>query len=73
MTYDGPVSVVAMELALEVITTNDVVFNIYNASVIARFDGAISRENLLELEVKATALDPGDGSSPYQFRLPDGV
>ena len=70
-TYAGPVSVVAKDLALEVTCTNDVVFNIYNAAVLARFDGGIGRENLLELEVKASAQDPGDGSSPYMISFPN--
>lgn len=70
-TYDGPVQVVAQDLALEITTTNDAVISIYNAAVVARFDGSISRENLLEMEVTAKAQDPGDGSSPYQISLPN--
>ncbi|WP_372932442.1 hypothetical protein [Mariniphaga sediminis] len=70
-TYDGPVSVVAKDLALEITTTNDIVFKVYNAAVIARFDGGVGRENLLEVEVRASAQDPGDGSSPYQFKFPN--
>ena len=55
----------------EITTTNDVTFEIYNASVIARFDSTLGRENLLEVEVTATALDPGDGGSPYRISLPN--
>lgn len=71
VTYAGPVSVVAMELALEVTTTNDAVINIYKASVLGRFDGGVSAESLLEMEVTAKALDPGAGTSPYGFILPN--
>lgn len=71
VTYAGPTSVVALELALEVTTTNNAVFNIYKASVLARFDGGISAESLLEMEVSAKALDPGDGGSPYMISLPN--
>lgn len=71
VTYAGPVQVVSIDLALEITTTNGVVVSIYNAAVVARFDGAISRENLLEMEVTAKAQDPGDGSSPYMFSLPN--
>lgn len=71
VTYAGPVSVAAMELALEVETTNGAKFLIYKASVVARFDGGISAENLLEMEVSAKALDPGAGTSPYMITLPN--
>jgi hypothetical protein len=70
LTYDGPTSVTDQELALEITTTNNIVFSIYKASVIARLDGGVGRENLLEVEVRAKALDPGDGGSPYQIELP---
>jgi hypothetical protein len=70
-TYDGPVTIAAKELALEITTTNDVTFEVYKASVIARFDSTLGRENLLEVEVTATALDPGDGGSPYRISLPN--
>lgn len=70
-TYAGPTSISTMELALQVNTTNGVVFNIYKTAVIARFDSSLSREQLLEVEVQATALDPGSGTSPYMYNLPD--
>lgn len=70
-TYDGPTSVVAKELALEITTTSGIKFKVYKASVLARFDGGVGRENLLEVEVTASALDPGDGSSPYQIEIPN--
>ena len=70
-TYAGPVQVVAQDLALEITTTNGVVIEIYNAAVVARFDGSISRESLLEMEVTAKAQDPGDGTSPYMISLPN--
>lgn len=70
-SYEGPVQVVAQDLALEIETTNGVKWLIFNAAVVARFDGAISRESLLEMEVKASAQDPGDGTAPYKFELPN--
>lgn len=70
-TYAGPLSVTTMDLALEITTTNDVVFSVYKAAVLARFDGGVGRENLLELEVRAIAQDPGDGGSPYMIELPN--
>jgi hypothetical protein len=70
-TYDGPITIEALELALEITTNNDVTFEIYKSAVIARFDSTLGRENLLELEVQATALDPGDGGSPYKISLPN--
>ena len=70
LTFEGPTSVTDQELALEITTTNNIVFSIYKASVIARFDGGVGRENLLEVEVRAKALDPGDGGSPYMIKLP---
>lgn len=71
LTYAGPVSVAALNLALEITTTNGVVFNIYNAAVIARFDGGVSSESLLEMEVTAKAQDPGSNASPYMIKVPN--
>jgi len=71
VTYAGPTSVASIDLALQIETTNGVIWNIYKASVLARFDGGISAENLLEMEVSAKALDPGAGTSPYGFKLPN--
>lgn len=71
LTYEGPVSVATLDLALQIETTNGVIWNIYKASILARFDGAISAESLLEMEVSGTALDPGSGTSPYGYKLPN--
>jgi hypothetical protein len=63
-------------MSLEITTTNDIVFEIPRASCLARFDSVLGRENLLEMEVKATALAPettGTGptdQAPYRFRIP---
>jgi hypothetical protein len=70
-TYDGPVTIDSVNLALRITTNNGVTFDVYKAAVIARFDSALGREQLLEVEVQATALDPGDGGSPYQISLPN--
>lgn len=71
LTYAGPKSVAAKELALEITTTNGIKFEIYKASVLARFDGGVSAENILEMEVSAKALDPGSGTSPYMITVPN--
>lgn len=74
--YYGPESVEAIEKSLEITTTNDIVFEIPRASCLSRFDSVLGRENLLEMEVKATALAPettGTGATnkaPYRFRIP---
>jgi len=70
-TYAGPVTIDSVNLALRITTNNGVTFDIYKAAVIARFDSALGREQLLEVEVRATALDPGDGGSPYKISLPN--
>lgn len=71
LSYAGPVTIDTEDLALEITTTSGVVFSIYKAACLCRFDSAISREQLLEVEVQATVLDPGDGGSPYLIELPD--
>lgn len=70
-SYAGPVTIDTKNLALKITTTSGVVFSIYKASCLCRFDSAISREQLLEVEVAATVLDPGDGKSPYLMEIPD--
>jgi len=72
-TYLGPETVDAVELALEITTTNDVIIEIYRASCLARFDSVLGRENLLEMEVTATALTPentGASHPPYKISIP---
>lgn len=71
ITYDGPISVAAVQLAIQIETTNGAIFNIYKASLVARFDGALSRTDLLQMEVSGTVLDPGSGTSPYEIKLPN--
>jgi hypothetical protein len=74
--YYGPTTIDSLEMSLEVTTTNNIVFEIPRASCLARFDSVLGRENLLEMEVKATALAPnttGTGTtdqSPYRFKIP---
>lgn len=55
-----------IEKALEVTTDEDVKFTIPKASIVARLTGSIGGEDMLQMEVKATAIDPGDGGSPWQ-------
>lgn len=73
LTYLGPETVDSVELALEITTTNDVIIEIYRASCLARFDSVLGRENLLEMEVTATALTPentGTTHPPYKITIP---
>ncbi len=69
-TYNGPASVIAQELALEIETEEGIKFSIYKSSVLGRIDGSIGRASLLEVEASATALDPGNGESPYKIAFP---
>jgi len=77
LSYSGPDTVEAKELALEITCTNNAVFEIYRASCLGRFDSVVGRENLLEMEVVATALAPAttgtdDGDqAPYKIKLPN--
>lgn len=71
LTYDGPTTIAAVKKAIRITTTNDVVFNLYNVSCVARFDGSVSRTELLQMEVTGTVLDPGNGGSPYEIKLPN--
>jgi hypothetical protein len=67
--YYGPDTVDAQELALEVTTTDGSVFSIPKASCLGRFDSVVGRENLLEMEVVATALDPGSTVEKWPYRI----
>lgn len=71
LTYAGPVTVATVNLAIQIVTTNDVVFNFYKVACLCRFDGELSRNNLFEMEVGGTVLDPGTGGSPYIYKLPN--
>ncbi len=68
--FQGPETVKALDLYLEIETDNDVVFRIFKAATLYRFDSGVGKENLLEGEIRAIAQDPGDGSHPYEFSLP---
>lgn len=75
LIYDGPSTVDAVEMSLEITTTDNSIFNIYRASCLGRFDSVVGRENLMEMEVVATAMAPettGTGTydqSPYQIKI----
>lgn len=68
--FEAPGSPTTIELALEIETTDGAKFNIYKAAIIARLDGAITRGDILQMEVKATALDPGSAASPWSIVFP---
>ena len=59
-----------IEKALEITTDDDVVFTIPKASIKARVTGQIGSDDMIQLEVSATAIDPGDGGSPWQIEHP---
>lgn len=59
-----------IEKALEVTSDDNVVFTIPKASIKARITGQIGGEDMIQLEVSATAIDPGDGGSPWQIEHP---
>ena len=67
---DAPVTKATIELALEIETTDGAKFLIYKAAIFARIDGAITRGDLAQMEVKATVLSPNDAGSPYAITFP---
>ncbi|PZX18108.1 hypothetical protein LX69_01145 [Breznakibacter xylanolyticus] len=70
-TWAAPGSSSIIKLAVELETASGVKVLIPKASVVARFDGAMGKEELLMMSIKLTALDPGDGGSPYSIVIPD--
>jgi hypothetical protein len=69
-SWEAPAKAVMIKLALEIETDNGTKIQVPKANVIARFDGTVGREDMLQLEVTATALDPGDGGSPFSVVFP---
>lgn len=59
-----------IEKALEITTDDNVVFTVPKASIKARVTGQIGSDDMIQLEVSATAIDPGDGGSPWQLEHP---
>jgi len=70
-TWKAPSSSSIIKKALQLETPTGIKINIPKASIVARFDGTIGKEELLKMVVKVTALDPGDGGSPYSIVIPD--
>ena len=72
-TYTAPTGVVNKELALQVNCEGGVKFEIPRASVNVRFDGGVSLDSLLEVEVVARAVDPGgEDNPPWTYTLGTG-
>ena len=69
-TYEAPSDIKGISLALGIECEEDVKFNIFKAAISTRIDGNISRDSLLEMEVTATAVSPGDGLAAWQYVLP---
>lgn len=63
--FSAPVKSVIIEKALEIKSNDNVVFAIPKASIVARITGQVGADDMLQLEIKATAIDPGDGGSPW--------
>lgn len=70
-TWAAPAGSSLIKLAVELETSKGVKVKIPNASVVARFDGTLGKEELLTMSIKLTALDPGDGGSPFSVVIPD--
>jgi len=69
-TWTAPAKTTMIKLAIEIETDGGSTIAIPNANIVARLDGVIGREDMLQLEVKGTALDPGDGGSPFSVVFP---
>lgn len=69
-SYTAPAKTILKKLALEIETNTGSKYLIPKANVIARIDGTIGREDMLQVEVTATALDPGDGKGPWTIEWP---
>lgn len=63
--FSAPAKSVIIEKALEIKSDDNMVFCIPKASIVARITGQVGADDMLQLEVKATAIDPGDGGSPW--------
>lgn len=63
--YSAPAKSVIMEKGLELTSDDNMVFAIPKASIVARITGQVGSDDMIQLEVKATAIDPGDGGSPW--------
>jgi hypothetical protein len=70
-TWKAPTGSVNIKLAIELTTESGVKILIPNASIIGRFDGTLGKADMLQMEVKATPLDPGDGGAAYHIVIPD--
>jgi hypothetical protein len=66
----SPVTTAALNLAIEITTTDGAKISVYKASVFARFDGAITRGDLWQMEVTAKVIDPGSGVAPFEITFP---
>lgn len=69
-TWEAPNKSTLLKLALEIETDNGSKIQIPRANVMARIDGTVGREDMLQVEVTATALDPGDGGAPFSVVFP---
>jgi hypothetical protein len=56
-----------VNLALEITTSAGPVKNIYKAKITARETGVLSKEGFKQIEVKFSALSPGDGLSGHDW------
>ena len=56
-----------IRLALEIETTAGPIKNIYKAKITARETGVLSKEGFKQIEVKFSALSPGDGLAGHDW------
>lgn len=68
--FSAPAKSVLIDLALEVTSDDNVEFHIPKASVSARITGSIGGEDMVQMEVTAVAIDPGNGGSPWAIEFP---
>ncbi len=69
-TWEAPSKSSLIKLALEIESDTGAKYRVPNANVIARIDGSVGRDDMLQLDLSATALDPGDGGAPFSIEFP---
>lgn len=65
--WDAPAVKPEVRMALEITTTAGPAIYIYKAKIVARETGILSKEGFKQIEIKFTALSPGDGLSGYKW------
>ena len=71
LTFAGPTTKALKELAIQIESDNGVIFNFYKVALSANMASPLTRGELMTLGIKGTVLDPGNGGSPYMYKLPN--